>query len=218
MPLDGQVSAIGAAAGTPPLIYLAGSRFWRAAEAGFVPVTTDLPANGARALAVDPTDVQKMYALSAGPSLLRSVDGGAHWSSMGSDLPSDANSLALGGGGGPAFYLGTAGQGVFASVDGHAWANASGFVNGALPTRVVSAVAFDPLSGDRYVSPQGQSSTGALFAATDQGLFKSIDGGLSWGPLPLRQTIVALAAPRVTFRLPPEVPGQRGRAGGRGRR
>ncbi|HUX88183.1 MAG TPA: hypothetical protein VMW65_14365, partial [Chloroflexota bacterium] len=86
-----------------------------------------------------------------------------------------------------------AGHGVFASADGRSWVNANGFVNGALPTQTIYAIAFDPHSGDRYVGPSGENLTGALYVGTDVGIFKSIDQGQSWSALPLNHPIAALA-------------------------
>jgi hypothetical protein len=90
-------------------------------------------------------------------------------------------------------YLATANQGVLASEDGRIWRPANGVVNGALPTLRITTLAFDPASGDSYSTSTGHTYRGALYAGTDQGLFKSIDAGSSWTRLSLNTDVSALA-------------------------
>jgi hypothetical protein len=191
IPLDGTAAVV--AAGGDATFYLGGSRLWRAGAGQILALPGALPGADLRALAVDPLDSRRVYAAIGGRGLYLSQDGGATWSQLGADLPTDATSLAVTGGAGGFLFLGTAGHGVFASVGGQGWSNASGFVNGALPTHAVAAVAFDPKSGDQYVGPNGDQMTGALYAGTDLGIFKSIDGGRSWSALPFRHPVQALA-------------------------
>jgi photosystem II stability/assembly factor-like uncharacterized protein len=90
-------------------------------------------------------------------------------------------------------YAATTQEGVLASRDGgRSWANASGFVNGALPTRVVTGIVYDPRSGD-VAESQGSRFRGALYVATDRGLFRSTDGGSSWGRLALDADVAVVA-------------------------
>lgn len=189
VPVEGTVTAAGAAGST---FYLAGTRLWRGSGSQLAPLPSNLP-TGPRALAVDPTDAQRAYAVVAGRGLYQTQDSGATWSLVGADLPVDATSLAVSGGSSGFLFLGTAGHGVFGSVGGQGWSNANGFVNGALPTKAIAAVAFDPNSGDRFVGPSGDEMTGALYAGTDQGVFKSIDGGRSWNAMPFHHPVQALA-------------------------
>ncbi|HEX5416712.1 MAG TPA: hypothetical protein VFZ25_13665 [Chloroflexota bacterium] len=188
---SGAKGEIAAAAPSGSALYLANPGLFRGDGRAWQPVATDLPTDSIRGLAVDPRDPNRLYAVVSGHGFYRSDDAGARWTLLGNAIPTDADGLAIGPGN--LFYLATAGHGVFASQEGQAWSNASGFVNGALPTPNIRAIAFDPRSGDSYAGPNGEHLTGALYVATDRGLFKSIDGGSSWSALPLPEPLVALA-------------------------
>ncbi|MBI4496716.1 MAG: hypothetical protein HY689_02310 [Chloroflexi bacterium] len=153
----------------------------------------DLPGTDIHALAGHPDQPQTLYAFVAGHGLYRSANGGASWTLLSDRVPLSTSGIAVLGGTPETIYLATQDQGVLASSDGGtSWANASGFVNGALPTRMAFAIVYDPKSGDRYES-MGAGFVGALYLGTDRGLFKSIDGGQSWNALPLRSEVAALA-------------------------
>ncbi len=199
--IQGGVRVIGVGANAPAPIYLVGDRLWRGDLNGFQAVATDLSISSVQALAVDPSDSKRVYAVVANRGLFESDDAGAHWARIGSEAPADVTGLALVGSQPPLFFVGTSGHGVFASADGRSWSNANGFVNGALPTQAVLALAYDPHSGDRFVNPTGETMTGALYAATDLGVFRSIDHGESWGSLPFHQAASALAVSTLGDRL-----------------
>jgi hypothetical protein len=196
----GSILAIAASGADPTSLYIAGDSFWRDDGSGLAIVASKLPGQSVRVLAVDPGDARRVFAIGPGQSFLASVDGGQNWGVLGTETPADATSLTLGNSQ-ARFYVGTSDHGVFASSDGQTWVNASGFVNGALPTHTVAAVVFDPASGDRYVGPTGDTASGALYAGTDQGVFKSIDGGISWNAMPFHQPTVALAVGPAGVRL-----------------
>jgi hypothetical protein len=192
-PSVGAVSAAGASPASGGVAYLAGSGLWRADAGGITAIQSSLPTSDVTALAVDPDDSRRLFAIVRSRGLMASADGGATWQLLSSGIPSDADSITLASTASARLFVGTAQHGVFASTDGQSWLNASGFVNGALPTHNVTAVAFDARSGDQYVGPSGQAASGALYVGTDIGVFKSIDSGLSWSSMPFHHPIVALA-------------------------
>lgn len=196
----GEVVALALPAGRPGTIYAASTdRLVRTGDGGqsWTPFEAGPPGGRPRALAADPQVPGDLYAI-LDDTLLRSEDAGASWAPVaGQRLGAEATSLVVVPAG-PAsprlLFAGTIGGGVLASGDeGVSWGNASGFVNGALPTTAVRSLAYDPASGDRFEGTGGTRFSGALYAGTDAGLFKSTDGGSSWTRLPLDARVVAVA-------------------------
>jgi photosystem II stability/assembly factor-like uncharacterized protein len=124
--------------------------------------------------------------------LLRSEDGGATWAQVTGGLPPSTNGLAVVDD--RTLFLSTSTEGVFGSADGGwTWSNANGFVTSALPTGNIRGIVYDPNSGDSYVGPSGERFVGALYVATDRGVFRSTDGGGSWDRLSFRTSALAVA-------------------------
>ncbi|HUX85715.1 MAG TPA: zinc ribbon domain-containing protein, partial [Chloroflexota bacterium] len=71
-PIAGAVDAIGVGTAGASSIYLAGARLWQGGPNGFRPVATRLPTAAVQALAVDPTDANRLYALIPGSGTYRS--------------------------------------------------------------------------------------------------------------------------------------------------
>ncbi|MCY3912310.1 MAG: hypothetical protein OXG43_03565 [Chloroflexi bacterium] len=99
----------------------------------------------------------------------------------------------------------TSTEGVLAAGFDGRWRSANGFVNGALPTVNVRSLHYEPNSGDQYVSPTGQEFRGAVYVATNAGVFKSVDGMQSWNRLTLAADIAVVtgsaAAPRELYAI-----------------
>jgi photosystem II stability/assembly factor-like uncharacterized protein len=82
---------------TPPSVYVSAiSDGWHCAvNRGFLLRTDDdfahwtslRPPGRVRGLAIEPKDRRTLYALTCGPGLMRSGDGGAHWQRLGAGLP-----------------------------------------------------------------------------------------------------------------------------------
>ena len=134
-----------------------------------------------------------------------SDDDGASWRSLPSAAPPNVTGIAFVELPDPQILVSTSTEGVLAAGLDATWRSANGFVNGALPTVNVRALHYEPNSGDQYVSPTGQQFQGAVYVATDAGVFKSVDGMQSWNPLPLAADIVVVAgsaaAPRELYAI-----------------
>jgi photosystem II stability/assembly factor-like uncharacterized protein len=119
-----------------------------------------------QAVAVDPTNTNKVYVGSAQGTVFMSNDAGDHWSAASMGLPTanvidmlafDPNGTSL--------YAATQ-QGLFRSVNGQPWQRISAKI---LPTGGYTALAFDTKHPSVIYAGAGQSS-----------VYMSKDGGQSW--------------------------------------
>lgn len=137
--------------------------------------------------------------------LVLSTDAGTTWTTLSTQPPSGISSLAIVDFGTPFLLVATRNEGVLAYNEGTTWRSANGFVNGALPTVVAYSIIYAPNTNDKFTSPTGQQFAGAVFVATDAGVFKSVDGMQSWQALPLKADIRALGhspvRPRTLFAI-----------------
>lgn len=126
---------------------------------------------------ISPTPFQLtgILAGTAGNGILRSTDGGKHWQLINQGLTHlDVRSLVLN----PntqQFFAGTQGGGVFYSIDrGNHWAGGDPVEETIRQTGLTNAcitgLAVNPI-------------TGAVFASTLDGVFRSTDGGIRWQPV-----------------------------------
>lgn len=124
------------------------------------------------------SDRNYMVLVDSAGYVFASYDAGETWSKYDRSINGTVSDIAIGAVGSPLF-IATAEQGVLTNNAGK-WVGANGFVNGALPTAQINSIAYDFRSGDRYSDPSGNSFSGALYAALPNGVYKSVDGGISW--------------------------------------
>ena len=161
--------------GSTPFVSHHHGRSWAPLRHGYT-------AFSSRAITVDPTNSDRVYSGSFYSGLFKSIDGGATWSrrDVGSGYsyvwiavvdPVSPNIV----------YAGTSGEGLFKSSDyGDSWTKVQG-----LPT-IVQGVTVDPRNDN------------VVFAATSAGVYRSDDGGQTWGT-PTPTPILSVPAWSITI-------------------
>ena len=194
--ITGNVRALAASLSRPQVVYAAGPNLLSRSEDGgatWQALPLSLPEKDIRALAITGGASETLYVVAGATGLYASRDQGQTWEPVSNQVPTGTVALVSTSGQMGSFFLATRFQGVL-SGDGQSWGSANGSVNSVLPTMDIKALAFDAKSGDRSVMPSGGAAmTGALYAGTDSGLFKSTDGGGSWNRLPFAAGVQALA-------------------------
>ena len=146
-----------------------------------------------------------LVAIDTAGAIHASDDDGSTWRSLPVAAPPNVTGLAVVEQPELHIVVSTSTEGVLAAGLDGTWRSANGFVNGALPTVNVRSLHYEPDSGDQYVSPTGQEFRGAVYVATDAGVFKSVDGMQSWNRLTLAADIVVVtgsaAAPRELYAI-----------------
>lgn len=194
--ITGNVRALAASLARPKVLYAAGPNLLSRSEDGgatwqALPLT--LPEKDIRALAaITDAASETLYAAAGATGLYASRDQGQTWEPVSNQVPVGTVALVTTPGLMEPLFVATRSEGVLAG-DGKSWGKANGSVNSVLPTMDIKALAFDAKSGDRAVMPTGGVMTGALYAGTENGLFKSTDGGGSWNSLPFAAGVQALA-------------------------
>ncbi len=147
----------------------------------------------------------RLVAIDAAGAFHASDDDGATWRPLAAIAPPNVTGIAIVEQPELHIVVSTSSEGVLATGLDGTWRSANGFVNGALPTINVRSLHYEPNSGDQYVSPTGQEFQGAVYVATDAGVFKSVDGMQSWNRLTLAGDIVVVtgsaAAPRELYAI-----------------
>lgn len=145
--------------------------------------STGGPAGGSiLSVAVDPATPATVYAV-ANSGVFKSVDGGAHWTSVNSGLPPIYLSTITIDPTTPATLYGgtnynTTGASLYKSVDGGAnWQPAGTGIVGA----AVNSIVINP------------ADSRVVFAGTDHGVFKSNNGGQSWSLVSPQMDVTSLA-------------------------
>ena len=177
------VNAVAVSRSTPSTLYFGdyNEGVYKSTDAGATWVPTGFPLFGARvnALAIDPSDANKVF-VSANGRMFRTNDGGTTWTPLGTGLnATKPYSVAIAPG---AVYIGTD-NGVYKSVnDGDRWAPANtGFALSGTSNLTLSVVV-DPLMPTTvYANPRGQA-------------YKSVDSGANWAPLGVSANYLAIDA------------------------
>ncbi len=138
------------------------------------------------AMAVDPTDANTVYAAAAEGGVLRSYDGGQHWTPLFDDMPSlSIGAIALDPSDPSVIYAGTGevnpgggsvaygGAGVFRSDDQGATWTPIGLENSGS----IGRIRVDPNDPDRiFVAVMGQ----LWETDSERGVYRTTDGGANW--------------------------------------
>lgn len=183
LPLRGSVTAI--APGRGGLYALVNGQLRRTTDGGS---TWEGASTGSRRFVALTGAGETLYALDNAGVIYTSADGES-WQQL-ARTNRQPHSLTAANTQPPVLY-GADEAGVLVLQNG-AWSFANGFVNGALPTRTVHFVVFDAASGEASDIPGGGRAEGTLYAATDQGIFKTVDRGSSWIRLGLSGDIRAI--------------------------
>ena len=165
------------AAGSGARVLAADGSRWDAAQRESLPLPDSITVIGASRSGM------RIAAADALGRLFISTDGGASWREGAAGAPAGLQALS------PSdadlrIWAATLVQGVLVGDGDSGWGGANGFVNGALPTARIYDIDYDPDSGDSTAGAAGSVFEGALYAATELGLYRSLDGGAAWAPLP----------------------------------
>lgn len=174
---------------TPATLYAAGDGVYRSSNGGdnWAPATTGLPTNAfVRALAINPSTPQILFAAIEGSGIYRTTNGGGVWAPVVTGL-SDLNvrSIAIDPGEPTLMYAGT-GDGVFRSIDGGTTWNPS---RSGLPSNSkINTIQINPIATD------------IVYAGTNEsGVYRSMNNGGTWSAinagLPSGLKVNALAMP-----------------------
>jgi photosystem II stability/assembly factor-like uncharacterized protein len=158
-----------------------GGKTWAAVKLG-----ADSDAGSTTALALSPSNPSTLYAAgtaSIGEAVLyrmyKSTNGGASWSSIGTDITDQVTALAVHPSDPNRLWAATS-WGIYRSADGgRTWQRNEGFAFG-------NSLAVDPSNAD------------VLYAGYDKKCYKSVDGGVNWteyagGLLGIGQSVVVTA-------------------------
>jgi photosystem II stability/assembly factor-like uncharacterized protein len=167
----------------------AGAGVYKSVDQGksWAPQNAGLENRVVKALAIDPNDPQTLYAgaekqfLMPGGAVFKTSDGGKDWQQVSSD-GQRVFSLAVDPKAAGVVYAGTEDGRILKTIDGGKnWTNLSSHAMtlGAKTSDVQQAIHVEPV----FTIILDSSNTKTIYAGTDSGIFKSLDGGLNWLPV-----------------------------------
>ena len=161
-PVDDQIVFVGTTTGGV-FKSIDGGENWR-------PVNKGLLQDYVGVLTIDPANGQIIYVGTNGGGVYKSTDGGESWQPMSSGLTNPLiYAIAIDPTDSQTIYAGTNGGGVFKSTDGaENWIDPNTGSN--FHNKRIHSLAIDPLRSH------------FIYAGTSDGVFKSVDRGLSWTP------------------------------------
>jgi photosystem II stability/assembly factor-like uncharacterized protein len=233
---SGRITGIGTDPTDPNTIYVAaaGGGVWKTTDAGasWTPLTDNQATLVMGAIAIAPSDPNTIYAgtgeanygpskialraerIFSGDGVLKSTDGGATWTLLGSDVffrrtisrividPNDPNTVYVAVGA-LAFDGLTGNTGIWKSTDGgNTWSDMINGIPNFSDTDAVSDLAIDPTDGQHLYAAVGTPSSSRA-----NGVYQTFDGGATWsaaGNFPQGASDSSLG--RITLALAPSSP------------
>lgn len=171
---------------TPSTLWAVGNVIAKSTDAGAT-WTELVTANDFRSVAIDPTAPAVVYVGTLFGAVEKTIDGGAHWTTLATGLASDqVEALAIDPATPGTVYAGLQDFGVYKSDDGGMSWSAVG------PTVGTTQLSIEDLAVDPG-SPETVYAAGFVpGTAPSPGVFKSTDGGASWTGTPLEALVRAL--------------------------